>query len=245
MNIELTSYPEGSDGFNSESGYAHNLNSDQKSGLLSMQQWIVENSIEMRTLGRFSLHPILTLLRFLRANRFDIDLTIAHILATVKWRKEVNVDWLANQKPTVILGGHCRSMDSMMRQWHCGFDRCDRPVLYKEYKQLDWQQFKNPALVDAFTKYHIWEHEMCMKLCLIQSRKQDHIVEAVTIVLDLQHFSMKDLSNSGFVSFLRTITQMDQKHYPETLGSLIMMNTPATFPVVWGMLIRVWLSERR
>lgn len=88
---ELYFYPPNTVGSNSE-GYFHRLNDEQNEALLTLQRWRVEKNIDMSSVSRHTLHPTLTLLRYLRANSFDPELAITHMTTNIAWRIENKVD---------------------------------------------------------------------------------------------------------------------------------------------------------
>ena len=89
---ELYNYPPNTAGSEKE-GYFRRLNADQRSALSTVQKWAGERT-ELGVLSSHTLHITLLLLRYLRANNFDPDLTIAHLIASIKWRSDLNVDEL-------------------------------------------------------------------------------------------------------------------------------------------------------
>ena len=62
-----------------QEGYLHNLTVAQENVLGDVQKWIVDEGIDISDLAQFSLHPKLTLLRYLRANDFDFKKATEHI----------------------------------------------------------------------------------------------------------------------------------------------------------------------
>ena len=44
-----------------------------------------------------------------------------------------------------------------------------RPVLYKQYGKFDVTKLKKITTMEAVMKYHIWEQEACLKLCVEKS----------------------------------------------------------------------------
>lgn len=52
--------------------YLHKLNESSKETLKTVQRWVIDNQIDVSALNKSSLHPTLTLLRYLRANGFQV-----------------------------------------------------------------------------------------------------------------------------------------------------------------------------
>jgi hypothetical protein len=180
----ILKYPEGSS-YASAKGYLNNLNADQDEALSAIQIWIIDNNVEIKALSSCTLHPTLLLLRYLRANNFDVEKTIQHIISNLKWREDQKLTTdILTKRPEDILG--VSSMDqitSIFPHWHFNYDRLGRPVIYKQYGSFDVARLLKVTSIDALMKYHIWEQEMCMEMCYRQSLKHGHIVETVTAVL--------------------------------------------------------------
>ena len=94
---DLYSYPPNTAGSEKE-GYFRRLTADQRSALSAVQQWAAEKRAELGSLSSHTLHLTLLLLRYLRANNFDPDLAIAHLVASINWRSDMNVEELVRLK---------------------------------------------------------------------------------------------------------------------------------------------------
>ncbi len=84
-------------------------------------------------------------------------------------------------------------------------------------------------------KYHMWEQEVCMEFCRLQTKKTGHIIETVTAVIDVNHMSLSHV-NSDFYSTLKGIANIDSSQYPETMGRVFIINTPSAFPIAWAVM---------
>lgn len=233
------SYPPESQYYGKE-GYLHNLTVAQESVLCDVQKWIVDEGYELSDLAQFSLHPKLTLLRYLRANDFDFKKATEHISRNIKWREEYNVKELTQMNPEDILGCPMNSLVEIFPHWHCGYDKMGRPVLYKQYGKFDTEKIKEISSIDAVAKYHIWEQEVCMQMCLEQSRRTGYIVETMTGIMDVEGMTIKQVTRD-FLTIVKAIANIDQTQYPETLGRFYIINVPSMFPFVWRM-VKPWLD---
>jgi hypothetical protein len=131
-------------------GFYHRLNDDQKEALLSVQKWVIENDVDMALLASQTLHPTLTLLRYLRANNFDIDKAIAHMKANIAYRADMKVDELITKTPDEILGCSMEKLMEVFPHWHCGYDKTGRPVLYKQYAKFDVTAIKKMVCIHNY-----------------------------------------------------------------------------------------------
>lgn len=222
-------------------GYYGSLSAEQQNTLEAVQRFVVDEDIDLSDLALNSLAPQLTILRYLRANKFDELKTTEHIRRNVDWRIEHNVKGLIDMSPEEILGCDMDTLVSVFPHWQCGFDEAGRPVMYKQYSKLfQVDKLLQITTLDAIKKYHIWEQEACCRLCYEQSLKIGHIVETVSALVDIQGLSMTQLSKD-FLAIVKSIAEIDQEQYPETLGKTYIINTPYAFPFVWRI-VRPWLD---
>lgn len=85
-----------------------------------------------------SLHPKLVLLRYLRANHFDVEKTMEHISCSLEWRHRMQVPLLLQQHtPEQLLGCAMEKVTNVFPHWHSGYDKTGRPVLYKQYGKFE------------------------------------------------------------------------------------------------------------
>jgi len=89
-----------------------------------------------------SLHPKLVLLRYLRANHFDVDKTMEHITSSLEWRHRMQVSTILQQSPEQILDCAMEQVTDKFPHWHSGYDKTGRPVLYKQYGKFEATQLK-------------------------------------------------------------------------------------------------------
>jgi hypothetical protein len=205
---ELYFYPPNTVGSNSD-GYFHRLDNDQKEALSSLQTWSVDNNVDIISLSVHTLHPTLTLLRYLRANNFVCDKAIAHILTNIKWREKMNVKELVKMSPEDILGCPMTLVTEVFPHWHSGFDMNGRPVLYKQYGKFDVGKLNAITSTDAVMNYHIWEQEACLRMCVAQSHKRGMIIETCSAVLDVQDMTLRQVT-SEFLALVKGIAAIDK-----------------------------------
>ena len=156
MITELYPYPKGNSNYDGK-GYYHHLNNEQSAALTYLQRYAIDNRIDMSLLSSYALHPSLILLRYLRANNFDVDKSITIIQNNIEWRIKMNVPKILQLNPDQILGCSLNKLTQMYPHWHCGYDRIGRPVLYKQYGKFDATTLKSFTSLDSLRKYHIWE----------------------------------------------------------------------------------------
>lgn len=191
-------------------GFLGCLSQDQTTALESLQKWIVDERIDISDLALNTLHPKLTLLRYLRANKFSVEKAIEKMKLNIEWRSKMRVKDLIALTPAEILGCDMSELVEYFPHWQSGFDKHGRPVLYKQYNNhFDAAKILKLSSTEAITKYHIWEQEACMRLCYEQSKKTGHIVETLTAVIDVKGMQLYQVTRD-FLGIVKAIADIDQ-----------------------------------
>ncbi|KAJ3014476.1 UNVERIFIED_CONTAM: hypothetical protein HDU68_000253 [Siphonaria sp. JEL0065] len=147
--------------------------------------------------------------RYLTATKWDLDAAIAKLQGTLVWRKEYKPDQInANE---VEIEAECG------KGYMTGFDKAGQPVIYA-VARLDvtktWDRALRFALFMIERGLKVADKEGTEKLC---------------IVLDNEGLGV---FNAPPVSFVTQFLGITEKHYPERLGSAIMLSPTW---VIWGL----------
>eukprot|EP01035_Chromulina_nebulosa_P059813 gene59813-81833_t len=121
----------------SDGRYAHSLNDTNTAILNEVINRAKDDGIDILALNSYSLHPSLTILRYLRANDFDVVKTIDHMKRNLLWRNDNQIPSLQIKYPEEILNCELRDLTSVFPHWQIGQDKTGRPVLYKQYGPFD------------------------------------------------------------------------------------------------------------
>lgn len=194
----------------SQSGYLGSLTSEQSQLLKETEDWFIAEEIELNDLCLNALSLQLVLLRYIRANKFDLKKTKDHIRKNVQWRADNNVKELINLTPSEILGIDVMEVQGLAPHWQSGFDKNGRPIVYKHYNSsFDATKIKNLSSMEALTRYHLWEMEACMRLCYEQSLQTGYIVETISAVVDVGGMQMWQLS-FDLLALIQNLAEVDQ-----------------------------------
>ena len=236
-------YPPSTPGAENKAGtFWPNLSSQTAVALSEVEKWFYENNLQIADLALEFVDPKLILLRYLRANNLDVKKTIAHIEKNIQWRKEMNVLEIMKMTPEQILGCDMPALTKVFPHWHFGFDKTGRPVIYKQYGKFDASHVKTltGGSYDNVVKYHIWEQENCLRMCMRKTAETGHLVETISGIVDVKDMRMFQITRD-FLNLTKQIADVDQHQYPETLGRIYIINTPTVFPMVWR-LVKPWLD---
>lgn len=187
-------------------------------------------------------HDDTTLLRFLRARKFDVGKAQKQFADTCAWRTEHDVENLyATFDP--------EEMESAKRfypRWTGRRDKLGIPVYVYRLASLE-PLSKEIFAVKPERRYQrivaLWEfvgrftHQLCSHLP--HSTSPTPICSVVTIV-DFDNVSFKSLW--GLRGHLQEASALATANYPETLHTTAVVNAPSFFPTVWGW-IKNWFDE--
>ncbi|KFZ16625.1 hypothetical protein V501_02128 [Pseudogymnoascus sp. VKM F-4519 (FW-2642)] len=166
----------------------------------------------------------LTLLRFLRARKFDVALAEVMFVNSEGWRKEINLDDLVQnfeytEKAQMT---HLLSTDG-------------RPVYIEQLGKCDLTAMNKITTQERMLQNLAVEYEKVsdprLPAC---SRKSGHLLETCCTIMDLKGVGLAKISS--VYGYVKEASAMSQNHYPERLGRLYLINAPWGFSSVFGMI---------
>ncbi|KAJ5235670.1 Cellular retinaldehyde binding/alpha-tocopherol transport [Penicillium citrinum] len=184
----------------------------------------------------------LTLLRFLRARKFDVELAKQMFINTEKWRKEFGTDDLPAtfeypEKPEVF---------KFYPQYYHKTDKDGRPLYIEKLGKIDLNQMYKITTSERMLKNLVTEYEKMsdprLPAC---SRKAGKLLETSCTVMDMKGVGVTSIPS--VYGYVRQASEISQNYYPERLGKLYIINAPwgfsSVFSVVKGFLDPVTVSK--
>ncbi|RKU42495.1 S14 cytosolic factor [Coniochaeta pulveracea] len=178
----------------------------------------------------------ITLLRFLRARKFDVELAKKMFVECEKWRNEVKLDetlpnWDYPEK---------EEMFKYYPQYYHKTDKDGRPVYIEQLGSIDLNAMYKITTQERMLMNLAVEYERVadprLPAC---SRKAGFLLETCCTIMDLKGVG---ISKAGQVySYVSAASNLSQNYYPERLGRLYIINAPWGFSGVWSM-IKGWLD---
>lgn len=178
-----------------------------------------------------------TLLRFLRARKFDVAKAKAMLISAEEWRKEFGIDDLMvnfefKEKEEV---------DKYYPQYYHKTDKDGRPIYIERLGKLDIAALYSLTTQERQLKRFVLEYERFLSERLPASSKAiGHPVETSCTILDLQGVSITNFYKVR--DYVFQTAKIGQDRYPECMGKFYIINAPWAFSTVW-MIIKPWLDE--
>ncbi|KAI5119615.1 hypothetical protein M0805_007879 [Coniferiporia weirii] len=177
-----------------------------------------------------------TLLRFLRARKWDVAAAKQMLLNAEKWRQDVDIDDIVKnfdftERAEVI---------KYYPQYYHKTDKEGRPLYVERLGNIDVTELRRVTTQERQVKQLIKEYEKSMNERLPAcSKAAGHPVETSCTILDLEGVGLKAFWDvKGYV---QEASNIGQNYYPETMGKFYIINAPWMFATVWKV-IKGWLD---
>ena len=223
-----------------ELGYAGFLNASDQQSLNELSQRVRSDpDLDKRELEAAMAVGSETwnryLCRWLRARNFDVDMAHMMLREHIKWRIREEVTALGDMFADEALGLPVANIIQHCPHWVQGFDHQHRPYLFNAAGGLEADMLFRIVDLHSLERLHIWEQEQLTRLCGLKSAQTGYIVDRWVTVIDL-----KGVRLSQFTANCRALNQafikIDQAHYPERNGGIIIINAPIFFPLIFAFI---------
>ncbi|KAI9147697.1 Sec14 cytosolic factor [Paramyrothecium foliicola] len=178
----------------------------------------------------------LTLLRFLRARKFDVNLSKQMFVDTEAWRKETNLDELT----TTWEYPEQEKVAQYYQQYYHKTDKDGRPLYFEHLGGIDLtEMYKITSAERMLTNLAIEYERMATDFLPACSRQSGQLIETACTIMDLKGITLTKVPQ--VYSYVRQAAAISQNYYPERLGVFFMINAPWGFSTVWSV-VKGWLD---
>ncbi|ORY67209.1 phosphatidylinositol-phosphatidylcholine transfer protein [Pseudomassariella vexata] len=178
----------------------------------------------------------LTLLRFLRARKFDVNLAKKMFVDCEKWRKDTNLD------ETVPTWDYPEKVElfKYYPQYYHKTDKDGRPVYIEQMGGIDLTAMYKITTAERMLTNLAVEYERLSDPRLpAASRKAGQLLETCCTIMDLKGVGITKVPQ--VYSYVKQASAMSQNYYPERLGRMYLINAPWGFSGVWNA-VKGWLD---
>ncbi|KAL1981715.1 hypothetical protein VTN96DRAFT_2272 [Rasamsonia emersonii] len=234
-------------------GHLHHLTPEQEAKLAEFKTVCEQKGYyKPEKDGQPASHDDATLLRFLRARKFDVNGAFNQFKDTEEWRKNNNIESLYENIDVESYEESRR----MYPQWTGRRDRRGIPVYVFVVKHLNSKNMAEytskvsssapadthksskvpPRLLRLFALYENMLR-FVLPLCskLPRPNPETPIVTSTNIV-DISGVGLRQFWNLR--SHMQDASVLATAHYPETLDRIFIIGAPSFFPTVWGWIKR-------
>jgi len=178
----------------------------------------------------------LTLLRFLRARKFDVELAKKMFVDCEKWRQDTKLDevlptWEYPEKEDVF---------QYYPQYYHKTDKDGRPVYIEQLGGIDLAAMYKITTAERMLTNLAVEYERVadprLPAC---SRKAGTLLETCCTIMDFKGVGIAKAPQ--VYGYVKQASALSQNYYPERLGHLYLINTPWGFSTVWSV-VKGWLD---
>lgn len=212
-------------------GHLGNLTQEQQAILDKFRE-------DLKAGGQFvpERHDDATLLRFLRARKFNFDLAKQMLLSHEVWRKSFGVDDIVKN-----FDFHEKAeVNKIYPRFYHKTDLEGRPVYIEQLGSVDTAALNQVTDQSRLLKQLVWEYEKFIsdRLPACSAAAGRHIGTSCTII-DLKGVGITKFNSVR--AFVQEASAIGQNQYPETMGKFYIINAPYLFSTIWS-LIKLWLD---
>lgn len=213
-------------------GYYPNISPEQLAAASQVFAVIQSENLNFNTDEE---ETFLKILRFLRARKYSVKNALAMIREDINWRAQNNRLDLPKESAQEVLNCDIEKLYDYFPVWFQGYDKQMRPVSYRKFGKFEIWNVLKLTTMERLIRFHAWETEQALRSMYSLSRKSGYNIETFVIVIDASGWNLK-LATSDAFAFIKGMAVTDSDHYPERLGTLVLINAPSMLSFAWRVI---------
>eukprot|EP00924_Labyrinthula_sp_SR-Ha-C_P006154 snap_masked-scaffold_54-processed-gene-1.40-mRNA-1 protein AED:0.99 eAED:1.00 QI:0/-1/0/1/-1/1/1/0/695 len=178
----------------------------------------------------FDIPDDFTILRFLKADKFNQNRALKRLISTIKWRQRSGVKKMLDDKVPPL---NYEKYKSLRKRQFLGEDKSHQPIMYEKTGEF----FSNALVPDVFSTkqwlecYSFEMAEIFNKFREISVREKK-LVHRFVFISDLKGARFTDVRKLSLISTLRA--EVETK-FPEVVAEIHLVNSPWFLSKVWQL----------
>jgi len=173
------------------------------------------------------------LLRFLRAQKWDLAKTQQSYADYLAWREREKIDSILDRVPW-----NAELIDRCVGNNAANEDKQGNCVYIEKSGACDVDLMLGLFTDEDIVRSHLWQQENSVRRAAELSKKHGRHIETFTQIVDLHGLGM---AHKRALKYTKDFFALDAAYYPERLGQLFVVNAPWVFPVIWNI-VKGWID---
>lgn len=174
-------------------------------------------------------------IRFLRAKKHNIQLSVKQLASTLAWRSLFGVDELASLPREPCFN---KLMGIVSAEFH-NYDIDGRPIFINNSGSVNVDLLASTVRDNDIMISHVHMMEQCLQDMELQSIKHNKRIDKLVTVQNIRGLS---LQHRKLAHIFTNVNIIDSTYYPEFVHQIIIINAPTVFSTMFNTIIKPFLD---